>query len=66
MMIWLITMNCNEISTKTKKKFGKSSELMEGFCFVISVAGLNMPNIEFNYKRFGSMEDMSQLYNFIL
>jgi hypothetical protein len=61
-----IKLNCNEISTKTLKKIGKSSEMMEGFCFVVSVIGLSMPNIEINYKRFGFMEHMIQLYNFIL
>jgi hypothetical protein len=26
-----------------KKKFRKTSKMMEGLCFVISVTGLNMP-----------------------
>jgi hypothetical protein len=32
------------MSIKRKKKFGKTSEAMEEFCFVISVTGLNRPN----------------------
>jgi hypothetical protein len=34
-----------QMSTMKKKKFGKNSEMIERFCFVISVSGLNGPNI---------------------
>jgi hypothetical protein len=33
-----------KISTKMKKKFGKTSEVMEGFCFIIFITSLNRPN----------------------
>jgi hypothetical protein len=33
-----------KILTKEKRKFGKTSELLEGFSFVISVAGVNRPS----------------------
>jgi hypothetical protein len=33
-----------KIATKRKKKVGKISETMEGFYFIISVSGHNMPN----------------------
>jgi hypothetical protein len=32
------------ISTRKRKKSRKTSEMMEGFCFVISITGLNGPN----------------------
>jgi hypothetical protein len=31
------------ISPKMKRKFGKTSEVMEGFCFLISVTDLSRP-----------------------
>jgi hypothetical protein len=34
-----------KLSSKRKKKFGKTSETMEGFCFVIPVTGSNKPNV---------------------
>jgi hypothetical protein len=33
-----------KISTKWQKKFGKTSEMKEGFCFVISITDLSRPN----------------------
>jgi hypothetical protein len=33
---------------KGKKRFGKTSETMERFCFVISVTYINMPNTRKN------------------
>jgi hypothetical protein len=33
-------------SAKWRKKFEKISGTMEGFCFVISMAGLSRPNTE--------------------
>jgi hypothetical protein len=32
------------IFTKRKRKTGNTSDMMEGFCFVISITGLNRPN----------------------
>lgn len=33
-----------KISTKRGQKFGETSKIMEAFCFVVSVMGLNKPN----------------------
>jgi hypothetical protein len=60
----MILVDYNELQwdiNQNKKEFGKSSEMVEGFCFVVSVTGLSMRNNEFNYKRFGFMEHMIQL-----
>jgi hypothetical protein len=35
-----------EISTKSKKKSGNTSDMMQGFSFVISVTGFNRPSTE--------------------
>jgi hypothetical protein len=32
------------MSTRRKKKCGKTSEMMEGFSYVISITGLSRPN----------------------
>jgi hypothetical protein len=38
-------MHCHAIiSAKRENNFGKIFEIREGFCFVIYVTGLNMPN----------------------
>jgi hypothetical protein len=39
------TKNGFKISTKRKKKFRKTSEMMKGFCFVILIISFNSPNI---------------------
>jgi pyruvate formate-lyase activating enzyme-like uncharacterized protein len=49
-----------------EKEIWEVSQMMEGFCFATSVTGLSMPNIEINYDKFGFMENMIQLYNFLL
>jgi hypothetical protein len=33
-----------KISAESKKKFRKTSEMMKGFCFILSVTCLNRPN----------------------
>jgi hypothetical protein len=38
---------CN-LPLKKGRKFGRTSEIMEGFCFVISVTCLNMANTGHN------------------